>query len=193
MRPTTALLLLLLAPCAAASDIHGYELDPGSVQIGFDVERFGMRWISAHFRAFHGEVVIDRDPGDEDNHSSVDVIVQTDSIDSGDGLWNTHLRSADCLDTAHYPQMIFHSNRLRFDSDRAEAIGELTLHGITHAVVLSVTQLHCPRRVTAGDTCTFVARATVRRSDFGLPHGFWAGGDQVKITITAEGSPTGAP
>jgi polyisoprenoid-binding protein YceI len=176
---------LALALSAPAAEV--YDLDPGATRVGFDIERFGLHWVSANFRSFHGDFVFDRlGPS-----SRVDVTVQTDSIDCGSSYWNPHLRSSEWLDVRQYPLMIFRSRHIEFEgADRAEASGELTLHGLTHPIVLNVTQLECPSPISAAAACRFSAQAHVKRSDFGLPHGFWTGGDLVDITITGVGTRT---
>jgi polyisoprenoid-binding protein YceI len=183
MKPGVWIAWLVLSLGARAAD--EYDLDPRATRVAFDIERFGLHWVSAHFRAFRGDFVFDRDGA----ASRVEVTVQTDSIDCGSSYWNPHLRSPEWLDVRQYPQMIYRSREIRFEGDdRAEANGELTLHGMTHPVVLSVSQLECPSQASANGMCSFMAQARVRRSDFGLPHGFWTGGDQVDITITGVGT-----
>ncbi len=181
--PPLVLWLLLcssaLGWCARAADV--YDLDPGVTQVGFDIERFGLHWVSAHFRDFQGAFIFDR----EGDGSRVDVTVRTESIDCGSSVWNPHLRSPEWLDTQQFPLMTYHSRHIRFeDGERAEADGDLTLHGVIRPVVLSVSDLQCPQVPPATGVCRFTAHASVRRSDFGLPHGFWSGGDQVQITIS---------
>ena len=66
----------------------------------------------------------------------------------------------------------------------AVASGQLTLHGITRPVTLQVVRLDCSGESTVPDhPCGFAARANIKRSDFGLPHGFWLAGDQVEISV----------
>jgi polyisoprenoid-binding protein YceI len=183
MTRALGLLMLLVLSHAAAADI--YDLDPGATRVGFDIERFGLRWVSAHFHLFEGDFVFDR----EGNASRVDVTVRTESIDCGDSHWNPHLRSAEWLDVQQYPHMTYHSRHVEFEGeDRAEASGELTLHGVTHSVVLNVSGLACSTHGSGERTCSFVAQARVKRSDYGLPHGFWTGGDQVDISIIGVGT-----
>jgi len=182
MKRTIGILLLLAWVSSRATDV--YDLDMGATRVGFDIERFGLHWVSAHFRQFQGDFAFDRQgPG-----SRVDVTVRTESIDCGDSRWNPHLRSPEWLDVAQYPQMIYRSRHIEFvGEDRAEASGELTLHGVTRPVDLSVSQLQCTSEPADSRLCKFVAQARVKRSDYGLPHGFWTGGDQVDITITGVG------
>jgi polyisoprenoid-binding protein YceI len=54
------------------------------------------------------------------------------------------------------------------------------LRGVTRPIVLEVSFLKCP---VAGN-CRFTAKGRIKRSEYGLPHGFWSGGDQVEINIS---------
>jgi polyisoprenoid-binding protein YceI len=183
MKRAIGLALLLSLMRAQAADV--YDLDSGATRVAFDIDRFGLRWVSAHFRRFQGDFVFDRDG----TASRVDVTVQTESVDCGDSHWNPHLRSSEWLDVQQYPLMTYRSRHIQFLGDgRAEASGELTLHGVTHPVVLAVSQLQCSSNPPSTPVCRFVAQARVKRSDYGLPHGFWTGGDQVDITITGVGT-----
>ncbi|HEY2401905.1 MAG TPA: YceI family protein, partial [Steroidobacteraceae bacterium] len=110
----------------------------------------------------------------------VDVTVGIASLECSEARWNDRLRSAQWLDAARYPQMSYHSSQIEVQDEHAISSGELTLHGITRAVVLTVTFLDCP----PGAGCQFAAHGRIRRSEFGLPHGFWSGGDQVEIAIS---------
>lgn len=175
--------LLLGLMSARAADI--YSLDPGATRVGFAIERFGLHWVSAHFRQFDGDFEFDR----QGSASRVEVAVQTQSIDCGDSHWNPRLRSPEWLDVQRFPLMTYRSRRIEFQGDdRAVASGELTLHGVTHPIVLSVERLDCPAQSIAGPVCRFVAQARVKRSDYGLPHGFWTGGDEVEISIDGVGT-----
>jgi len=188
MKRVLGLVLLLGWIGARAADL--YDLDADATRVGFDIDRFGLHWVSAHFRQFQGDFVFDR----EGPASRVDVTVQTESIDCGDSHWNPQLRSPEWLDVQQFPLMTYRSRHIQFEGENhAEATGELTLHGITRSVVLSVSQLECSNQPGASQVCKFLAQARVKRSDYGLPHGFWTGGDQVDITITGVGMLLRAP
>jgi polyisoprenoid-binding protein YceI len=167
-------MLLLLAGVTQAAEQH--RLDSTNTQVSFVVQHLGFQLASARFGDISGELVLDRDGA----HSRVDVSVGIASLQCNDARWNERLRSADWLDAAHYPRMIYHSSQIEVDAQHAIANGDLTLHGVTRPVVLTVTFLDCP----PGGPCQFAARGRIRRSEFGLPHGFWSGGDQVEIAIS---------
>ncbi|HEY1724467.1 MAG TPA: YceI family protein [Steroidobacteraceae bacterium] len=162
-----------------------YRLEPSSTTISFNIRHFGVLWVSARFPTFSGRFVLDR----RGASSRVDVSVQMASVDCIDPRWNERLRSADWLDVKRYPQMSFHSDQVEFDGDgEALAHGQLSLHGLTRTVGLEITQLNCAPQISRSERCSFVAHAHVKRSDYGLPHGFWTGGDQVDIAISGVGS-----
>jgi polyisoprenoid-binding protein YceI len=176
------LLLTLSLLRAQAADV--YRLDAGNTRISFNIQRLGVLWLSARFPDFSGAFVFDR----HGSASRVDVSVQMASVECNDSLWNARLRSADWLDVQRYPQMSYHSDQVEFDGvGQALASGELTLHGVTKAVRLEISQLNCPDATASRDRCSFVAHARIKRSDYGFAHGFWLGGDQVDIAIRGVG------
>jgi len=164
-----------------------YRLDSGNTQVSFVIQHLGIQWVTAHFSEISGEFVLDH-VGPE---SRVDVTVGIASLDCNEPRWNARLRSADWLDAQRFPQMTYHSNSIELDDKQATARGELTLHGVTRPIVLNVSLLNC---MTPG-SCRFAAHGHIKRSEYGLPHGFWTGGDQVDISINGvvSGPAGGAP
>ena len=157
-----------------------YRLDATNTQVSFSVHHLGIQWMTASFSDIRGQFIVDK----ETAATRVDVTVGMASLESGQPRWNERLRSADWLDVQRYPQMTYHSSRIELGEQQAVANGELTLHGVTRPIVLSVSLLKC----SAGH-CQFTAHGRIKRSEYGLPHGFWAGGDQVEIAISGALSP----
>jgi polyisoprenoid-binding protein YceI len=166
-----------------------YRLDMVKTRISFNIQHLGVPWVSARFPEFSGDFVLDRDG----TASRLDVDVKMATVDCTEPFWNGRIRSAEWLDVQRYPVTSFHSTRVDFEGDgTALASGVLTLHGITHTVGLAISGLRCvadgtSAGITSGDSCSFVARALIKRSDYGLPHGFWTGGDLVDIVISGAG------
>jgi polyisoprenoid-binding protein YceI len=172
---TTVAWIVLLAAAGTSHGTERYTLNSTNTQVSFVVQHLGFQWVSARFSDINGELVVDRGG----THSRVDVTVGIASLECSEARWNERLRSAQWLDAARYPQMTFHSRSIEQQEDETIASGDLTLHGVTRPVVLTVTWLDCP----TGGECQFAAQGRIRRSEFGLPHGFWSGGDQVEIAI----------
>lgn len=173
---TTVAWIVLLAAAGTSHGTERYPLSSTNTQVSFVVQHLGVQWVSARFSEINGELVVDRGG----TNSRVDVTVGIASLECSEARWNERLRSAQWLDAARYPQMTFHSRSIEQQEDETIASGDLTLHGVTRPVVLTVTWLDCP----PGGECQFAAQGRIRRSEFGLPHGFWSGGDQVEIAIS---------
>jgi polyisoprenoid-binding protein YceI len=164
-----------------------YRLDSANTQVSFDVRLFGLPWVSAHFDDLSGEFVPDRQP----SAARVDVTVRTDSLACENPRWNARLLSAEWFDARRYPQISYHSERIEFDQAGGAVVnGRLSVHGMTRSVVLTVNQWTCSHRTDSADTCSFDAHARIKRSEYGLPHGFWEGGDEVDILIRGTGANT---
>ena len=182
MRPARQWIALAAALAAIASGAaSAHHMDGGNTQVAFEINHLGLRWFTAAFHDLSGEFVLD--PDGRGGHLSVAVSMA--SIDCHSSFWDDRLRSPQWFDAARYPQMVYRSSRIEFGAPGSATVyGELTLHGITQPVNLAVTQIDCPSaEAPGGTTCRFLGRARLRRSDFGLAHALWQGGDYVEIIV----------
>jgi polyisoprenoid-binding protein YceI len=169
------LLGALATPCGA------HHMDSANTQVAFEIHHLGLRWFTAAFHDLSGEFELDPDG----QGGQLTVVVGMASIDCDSAFWDERLRSPQWFDTAKFPHMVYRSSRIDFQGPtRATVHGDLTLHGITRPVTLAVTDIDCPQ--TRGDgaaRCRFLGHAQLKRSDFGLAHAFWQGGDSVDIIV----------
>lgn len=128
--------------------------------------------------------------GAETNFSdaTVEVVVQTKSIDTQVDQRDEHLRSPDFFNVAKFPEMRFKSNQIRqIDGNIFLLTGELTLHGISKKVDL--TMEHNGVFVKDGKTTSGITvSGSILRSDFNLGPDFPIAviGDKVTLRISAE-------
>ena len=66
----------------------------------------------------------------------MNVTINTTSVDTNHAERDKHLRSADFLNTAKYPQATFTSTSVKKDGDDLDITGDLTLNGVTKPVTL---------------------------------------------------------
>src|SRR5207237_8453578 len=105
-----------------------------------------------------------------------------------------HLRGADFFDVAKYPFITFKSSHFEKAADgRLLAIGNLTIHGVTRPVTLTVDSIAPPSKALSGNTVRGAsATGKLFRKDFGLvwnktlETGGVAVGDEVELTIDVE-------
>jgi polyisoprenoid-binding protein YceI len=175
---------IFLAGLLGSGAVAAHHLDGSNTQLRFEVEHLGLNWFSAAFSQISGDFV----PAADGHGGQLSVSVRMASLESRSPFWNERLRSAQWLDTARYPEMSFRSTGIEFeDPQHAQVRGELTLHGVTGPLHLSISDIDCPLAGAApGQHCRFLGHGVLRRSDFGLPHGFWLGGDLVEIIVRGD-------
>src|ERR1700761_6322066 len=138
MSAGTTLGWILLLAAGTSHAAERYSLDSTNTQVSFVVQHLGFQLISARFPDINGALVVDRGG----RHSRVDVTVGIASLECSEPRWNERLRSAQWLDAERYPQMTYHSSHIELADEHAIASGELTLHGITRPIELTVTFLN---------------------------------------------------
>jgi polyisoprenoid-binding protein YceI len=90
------------------------------------------------------------------------------SIDTRTGQRDEHLRSADFLDAATFPEITFKSTRIDGDADEFKVHGDLTIRGVTRQIVLDVTNEGSAKDPWGGDRIGFSGKTKFDRRDFGL-------------------------
>ncbi len=147
-----------------------YNLDPNHTYPSFEADHFGGLSIwRGKFDSSSGRVVLDR----EAKTGTVEVRVQTASIDFGNPPLNEHAKSADMFDAAKYPVATYVGTLTKFHGDMpTEVDGRLTLHGVTRPVVLAIHQFKCMLNpMEKKEVCGADALGTFNRADFGIDYG----------------------
>jgi polyisoprenoid-binding protein YceI len=107
--------------------------------------------------------------GDELTQSQVSVEIESESIDTGVGDRDTHLRSPDFFDTQTFPKLTFVSQRVEArGGDRYDVHGELTIRNTTRPVVLVAEYGGQAKDPWGNQRVAFTAKTSVDRRDFGL-------------------------
>lgn len=186
MKALLSPLLLALATSAVASPVT-YNLDPGHTYPSFEADHFGgMSVWRGKFNSSSGTVVLDR----EAKTGSVEVNIDTASIDFGLDKMNDHARSADLFDVAQFPTATYKGKLVGFKNGApTEVDGQLTLHGVTKPVKLKINSFKCaPHPMLKKEFCGADASATINRADFGIDYGIKYGFKMdVTLRIQVEG------
>ena len=163
-----ALLAAAFASSAFAAD--SYKIDPSHTYPSFEADHFGGLSVwRGKFNRSSGMVTYDR----EGRSGTVDVTIDTKSIDMGLDAMNEHAVSPDLLDAGKYPTATFKGKLAKFKGDKpTEVQGELTLHGVTRPLTLKVNSFLCKYiEFTKKDTCGADASGTFDREAFGISYG----------------------
>lgn len=119
--------------------------------------------------------------------SSVTALIHVASIDTGEKERDEHLCSADFFDATRFPAIRFRSKRIEKRGADWVAIGDLTIHGVTHEVELSFEWVQKKAVDPFGnDRIGFESHFKLKRSDYGMPGPkFWGEliSDEVEILL----------
>jgi polyisoprenoid-binding protein YceI len=137
------------------------------------------------FKKWHGSLLVD-----DVNvpRSSVEVVVDTRSIEMLDTQQTAMLRDAEFFDVEKFPQMTFASTRIeRTGATTLEVAGDLTLRGITRPMTLLVSVTDRKPDAAAGKPyALFKAEGRLNRSEYGMTKFVDVVGDAVDITIRTD-------
>ena len=185
--PTRIAAVLTLAaafatPVFAAPET--YALDETHSYPRFSYSHFGYTTQLSRFNKTSGKIVLDKAA----KTASVDIVIDTTSVDSGYPVFNGHLQGEDFFDTAKYPTATFKSTKVVFDGDKPASVeGNLTLKGITKPVTLTVTSFQAmPHPMMKKDALGANAFTVIKRSEFNAGKYAPYVGDDVRIDIAVE-------
>ena len=178
---------LLMAPAASRAEPARYELDPEHISMGFLVEHLGYAKVLGLFRAVRGSYRFDEASG---ALSDVRIEVDTQSVFTNHAKRDQHLKSADFLNAAEFPRMVFTAERAQRNGERSFRIdGQLELLGRKQPLVLDATWNRSGVSPIDKDYRMGVsARGSFKRSSFGMNYGVdnaWVG-DEVPLIVEFE-------
>lgn len=167
---------LLAAPVYAADS---YTIDPTHTWPMFEVNHLGYSTQRGRFNKTSGKITLDVAA----KKGSVDLIIETDSLDMGFAKWDEHMKGMDFFNVTQHPNMRFTSDKLLFDGEKViGAEGNFTLLGTTRPITLNVSNFHCaPHPMLHKMICGAEITVTIRRMQFGMAKFIPLVSDEVKI------------
>jgi polyisoprenoid-binding protein YceI len=141
-----------------------WSVDPGHSEVGFVGRHLGLAKTRGRFTGVDGTVHVADDP----TASTIEVIIDMASVESGLTNRDDHLRSASWFDVDNHPTAQFHSTAITMDGNGGTVTGDLTVKGITRTVELDVEFLGHARDPWGNDRAAFSASATINREDWGI-------------------------
>jgi polyisoprenoid-binding protein YceI len=185
-----AFAILSLVAGVAIADPVTYEIDTRHTYPSFEADHFGGLSVwRGKFSGATGKVVLDK----QAQSGSVEVSVDAASVMTGQADLDKHLKTAEFLDVEKFPRASYQGKLVKFkDGAPTEVQGELTLHGVTRPLTLTVRSFKCqlhPFEKTK-EVCGADAHGSFNREDFGIVWGKPMGFDmkvdlQIQIEATA--------
>lgn len=166
-----------------------YTIDGEHAYPSFEADHFGgMSVWRGKFNKTSGTVTLDR----EARTGTVEVTIDLASVDTGHDKLNDHLKGGDFFDVAKFPTATYKGKLAGFkDGAPTEVQGELTLHGVTKPVTLTLRSFKCmPHPFKKTEFCGADAVATINREDFGVSWGKNLGFKmETRLAIQVEANP----
>jgi polyisoprenoid-binding protein YceI len=167
-----------------------WQIDPAHSHVEFAVKHMMISTVRGQFDRFSGTVEFDeQNPA----NTTLDVDIETASINTKVDDRDNHLRSPDFLNAEAYPSLRFKSSRVEvLDDHHARLYGDLTIRDQTREVALDVEYLGQAKSPWGTTSAGFSAAATINRKDWGLTWnqaletGGVLVGEDIKIAIEVE-------
>lgn len=163
--------MLALAACASAALAAPatYTIDPDHTFPSFEADHMGISVWRGKFNKTAGKAALDRTAG----YGTVEVSIDVASIDFGQDKLNAWAAGADFFDAGKFPQAVYKGRLTGFkDGVPTQLLGELTLHGVTRPVTLTVSSFKCiPHPLFKRELCGADVYGVFKRDEFGLVAG----------------------
>ena len=181
---SAALALVTVAAASALAAPVAYTVDSSHTFPRFSYSHLGFSTQLSTFSKTTGTVVFDA----QAKTGSVDIVIDTTTVNTGSTDFNGHIQGEDFLDTAKFPTATFKSSKVVFAGDKPASIeGQLTIKGVSKPVTLTVTSFqavpHPMMKVPALGSNAFV---TIKRTEFNAGKYAPYVGDEVRIDIAIE-------
>lgn len=161
---------LVLGTGAAIAAPVTYTIDSAHTYPAFEADHLGGVSIwRGKITSTSGTVVLDK----ELQTGSVNVTMDMSTIDFGHEGLNDHAKEPEIFDVAQFPTATYTGQLTNFNDNSPTTVeGELTLHGVTRPVTLTINKFLCkPHPMRGNEVCGADASATINRADFGVTFG----------------------
>jgi polyisoprenoid-binding protein YceI len=141
-----------------------WKIDPSHTTAGFVARHLMVTKVRGRFASLQGAIEITEDP----TQSTVEITIDTPSVDTRDEKRDEHLRSPDFFDVEKFPYITFKSSKVEQHGGDWKVSGDLTIKDVTRPVVLDVEYEGTVTDPWGGERIGFTASTEVDREDWGL-------------------------
>jgi polyisoprenoid-binding protein YceI len=166
-----------------------WNFDKAHSSIQFTARHMVVTKVRGVFTSWDGDLEFDPE---NPSASSVNVTIDTASVDTREPKRDAHLRSADFFDVEKYPQLTFKSRKVQLSGNDLTVVGDLTIHGVTREVVLEGEYLGGGKTPNGTQIVGFSVKTHVNRKDYGLhwnvalETGGFLVGEKIEIAVEVE-------
>jgi len=184
---TTSLLIagLTFGSTAVMADDYVIDTKGAHASIKFRVQHLGYSWLYGRFNEFSGTFSYDEK---QPENASIEVTINTSSVDSNHAERDKHLRSDDFLNVAKYPEAKFVSTSYSQGKDGKGVLkGKLTLNGVTKPLEIDVEFIGAGEDPWGGYRAGFEGTTSFAMADFGIVKDLGPKSKDVEMILSVEG------
>ena len=179
----------LLWPGVVLAEPARWNVDPEHSTIEFRVAHMLVSKTTGHFTDYQGFIEMDTEAG---TVKTIEATIKTASVNTNHEKRDAHLRNPDFFDVEKHPIITYRMKQYKKTSDGYQAVGELTLRGVTKDVTLTGNFNGVAKDPMGNTRAGFNAEGKLNRKDFGmvwsktLDGGGLVVGDDVYIKLDVE-------
>lgn len=170
----------------ALADTYVIDTKGAHASINFAIKHLGYSVLTGRFDTFSGEFTYD--PA-KPEASTVNVSIDTGSVNSNHAERDKHLRSPDFLNVEKFPKATFVSTKVVLDDDKDEfdIVGDLTLNGVTKSITIEVEKIGEGKDPWGGYRAGFSGETTITLKDFNVKMDLGPASQTVQLELEVEG------
>ena len=168
------------------ADTYVIDTKGAHASINFAIKHLGYSVLTGRFDTFSGEFTYD--PA-KPEASTVNVSIDTGSVNSNHAERDKHLRSDDFLNVEKFPKATFVSTKIipGDDKDEFDIVGDLTLNGVTKSVTIEVDKVGEGKDPWGGYRAGFSGETTISLKDFNVKMDLGPASQTVELALEVEG------
>jgi polyisoprenoid-binding protein YceI len=180
-----ALASIGFASVPALADKYVIDVKGAHASINFSIQHLGYSYLTGRFNTFSGDFTYDpKNVG----ASTVNVTIDTTSVDSNHAERDKHLRSGDFLNVEKFPKATFVSKKIVTDDDgEFDIVGDLTLNGVTKSITIEVDKVGEGKDPWGGYRVGFEGETEFALKDFNITKDLGPASQIVKLELHVEG------
>lgn len=183
---TVSFMALLWMSSVSYAENYIIDVEKAHAFIDFRIQHLGFSWMSGRFNTFSGHFTYDEA---NPSASTVEVTIDTASIDTNHAERDKHLRGYQYLDVKRFPEAKFVSTSYEQAQDGTAVLrGDFTFYGTTRPLKINVEPVGHGKDPWFGYRRGFVGTTQFRMSDFGMDIDQLGPASQVVyLTLSVEG------
>ncbi|WP_062062835.1 YceI family protein [Cellvibrio sp. OA-2007] len=168
------------------ADTYVIDTKGAHASINFAIKHLGYSVLTGRFDTFSGDFTYD--PA-KPEASTVNVSIDTGSVNSNHAERDKHLRSPDFLNVEKFPKATFTSTKILVgeSKDEFDIVGDLTLNGVTKSVTIAVDKVGEGKDPWGGYRAGFSGETTINLKDFNVKMDLGPASQTVELALEVEG------